>query len=296
MRRAIRKTGRFPDPATPVTIEDKFLWRKIFDRNPLFVIACDKIASKRYVQSVVQDLKAARVIWVGKDARQIPDDALAGNVVVKSSQGSGSNLMVVNGQVDYEVLYKEADRWMSHQYGRKKGEWGYSGVERYLLVEEMLTTNGQPVGEEYKFHICGGRTAYVFVRRQHQDAGEEILVLNRDGEVMAQDNATHLRAPFVLPPGFRRMRDIAEKLAEPFDFIRCDLYCLDNEIYFSELTVYPSSGYGYIQNESLMNMRNEMWDLRKSWFLTVPQRGWRRFFAAALLRWLDIRAAKFARH
>ena len=97
---AFRITGRWPDPVTPVTIEDKFLWRKIFDHNPLFVLACDKLASKNYAQSIVSDLKFARVIWSGTEPRKIPVEVLSGNVVVKSSQGCGWNHVIWNGQVD----------------------------------------------------------------------------------------------------------------------------------------------------------------------------------------------------
>jgi hypothetical protein len=40
------------------------------------------------------------------------------------------------------------------------------------------------------------------------------------------------------------MLDIAEALSKPFDFIRVDFYCVDDKIYFSEMTNYPSRGRG----------------------------------------------------
>ena len=30
----IRKTGRLPNPVDPASLDDKFFWRKVFDRNP----------------------------------------------------------------------------------------------------------------------------------------------------------------------------------------------------------------------------------------------------------------------
>jgi hypothetical protein len=41
------------------------------------------------------------------------------------------------------------------------------------------------------------------------------------------------------------------------------------------------------ENEAL----NKAWDIRKSRFLTVPQTGWRKVYAAALLRRLNARSA-----
>jgi hypothetical protein len=217
----------------------------------------------------------------------IPKKVLSGNVVVKSSQGSGWHQIVMNGQVDLSALYRKADYWMTHRFGRAYGEWGYKNVKQRILVEEMLFVDGKPVREEYKFHVCGGRIAYVIaIRTENQKAGEKII-LDRDGRVIGLHTGESPPCDFILSTVFQRMREIAETLAQPFDFIRCDLYPKDQEIYFSELTIYPNSGYNNLRNESLKKLRNEMWDLRDSWFLTTTQSGWHKLYAEALLRKLN---------
>ena len=35
---------------------------------------------------------------------------------------------------------------------------------------------------------------------------------------------------------------LAEKLAIPFPFVRVDLYCVNNQIYFGEMTFTPAKG------------------------------------------------------
>jgi hypothetical protein len=44
------------------------------------------------------------------------------------------------------------------------------------------------------------------------------------------------------PDNLESMIDIAEKLAKPFDFMRVDLYSIENSIHFGELTSYHTSG------------------------------------------------------
>ena len=44
---------------------------------------------------------------------------------------------------------------------------------------------------------------------------------------------------------------IAEELSMEFDFIRVDLYLLDDKIYFGELTNIPESGTGKFRPRSL---------------------------------------------
>jgi hypothetical protein len=67
------------------------------------------------------------------------------------------------------------------------------------------------------------------------------------------------------------------------------LYELNGEIFFSEFTVYPLSGRGG-SNRHLRDLRNAGWDIRRSWFLSTPQTGWKGIYAAALRRWLDTTA------
>jgi len=38
-----QKVGAWPNPAWPNKLDEKFLWRKIFDRNPEFVMIYDRL-------------------------------------------------------------------------------------------------------------------------------------------------------------------------------------------------------------------------------------------------------------
>ena len=287
--RTFKRSLALPNPAAPTSDVDKFLWRKIFDHNPLFTMACDKIASKAYAKSACPELRFAEVLWTGDDPNLIPDQVLAGSVVVKANHGSRWNVMIHNGQVDRAAMLSRTSRWMTRRYGRSFGEWGYKGAAHCLFVEEMLMKDGKPVQSEFKFHVSGGRTAFVFVERECERAGEQKFYLDRNGRLCtASFDGDPEQLRFSLPACYRRMRGLAESLAAPFDFVRCDLYEVNGEIYFSELTVYPTSGVGMRhQRLKLKQLRNSMWDLRKSWFLTEPQSGWRKIYAAALRRWLD---------
>jgi hypothetical protein len=274
------------DPAMPASDLDKFLWRKIFDHNPLFTTACDKLAAKDYALSVCPELKTAKVLWVGSDPDQIPTQVLSGNVVIKANCSSGSNIMVYDGKVDRAALREMTRVWLEHSYGQEKGEWGYKNGRRCLFVEAMLLEDGQLVRQEYKFHVSGRRVAYVFVTRR-EDSGKHFCHLGRDGGLVPfQQDGASTGGEINVPATFDRLVATAERLAASFDYMRCDLYERDGEIFFSELTPYPQSGFS-TGIPYLDNLRNSQWDLRKSWFLTNPQRGWRRAYSAALHRWLD---------
>lgn len=283
----LRMTGIRADAATPASDVEKFLWRKIFDHNPLFTMACDKIASKEYALSLCPRLRTAEILWIGSDPDRIPDDVLAGKVVVKSNHGAGRYVLVCDGQVDRARLRRSASLWLNKGFGVGRGEWGYKNVDRRIFVERMLVEDGLPVRTEYKFAVSCGQTAYVFVARKVAEGDVQQFHIDRNGRVQAEsiDGDPRLRH-FTAPACFARMRQFAEKVSAQFDFVRCDLYELHGEVYFSEFAVYPQSGRTSASDE-LKNLRNSLWDLRRSWFLTTPQSGWRRIYARALRRWLD---------
>ncbi|RRI03051.1 hypothetical protein EH240_10765 [Mesorhizobium tamadayense] len=276
-----------PNPARPASYADKFLWRKIFDHNPAFGPACDKLASKENALSACPELKTARVLWSGRDATQIPAALLSGNVVVKANHGCRWNMMIRDGAVDMAKLRRRTSRWMRRRYGRKFGEWGYKGARKMIFVEEMLIQDGVPVPLEYKFHVSNGTTAYVYAARRDGQGNELKCHFDRDGDYAPPPPGSGEQwARIELPQSFARMREIAERLTAPFDHMRCDFYEINGEILFSEFSVYPLSGKGII-NTRLRDLCGDSWDLRQSWFLTTPQTGWRKIYAAALLRWLD---------
>lgn len=283
-----RRTGNYPDIALPRSVDEKFLWRKVFDRNPLFVLVTDKLKAKEYARSKCPELKFAKVLWSGIDPGEIPDAVLRGNVAVKANHGSRWNIMVEGGRLDRPAMERAARGWMSNRYGADKGEWAYQHVDRCILIEQMLMDEGAPARSEYKFHIGSGRTSYVYFVAGRGTPEEREIVFSREGEAYASDNEAGMPlTDFMAPANFQAMRATAERLAEDFDFVRCDLYGIGEEIYFSELTVYPTGGYGTVKNRRLTEQRNRDWDLLRSWFLGNRQRGWRRWYAKALRRRLE---------
>ena len=73
------KLGYLPNPAAPESYHERVLWRKIFDRNPLFVTLTDKLAAKAHMSSACPELALPRTLWSGRDAIDIPLNLLAGD-------------------------------------------------------------------------------------------------------------------------------------------------------------------------------------------------------------------------
>ena len=279
-----RHMGYWPRPGFPGTYNERYLWRKLFDHDPRFTECSDKLAAKDRVRQRFPDVRVANIRWQGEDPADIPASALAGNCVVKANHGCGWNVLVVDGQVDRDQLNKKARRWMRRRYyGRGRAEWGYKNIRPRLFVEDMVMADGKPVDCEYKCYVANGEIVYAYVKFDKYGAVPKEAILGPDGNcrVTMIDFVT-MTVPMPRPENWQAITAVAERMGREFDFVRCDLYEIDGEIWFSEYTFYSMSGYCYVDWPALNQRLAEVWDLRRTWFLTTPQKGWRKWYARRL--------------
>lgn len=290
--------GYTPSIACPRSYNEKFLWRKIFDHNPLFATFCDKLACKDYVAARAPDIAILPALWTGTCVDDIPDEALRGDVVIKQNNASSSNIFVRNGAYDRTELRRTVAKWGRAPYGRRKGEWGYSQVPTTLFVEPILPSSEASPIVDLNFACSDGKVQFVVVYIENENKRGRLALHDADGRPTGIEIALdpgeedRLLTDFEIPAAaFPIAKAAAERLSEGIDHVRCDLMIADDQVYFGELTPYAASGLARHTDQRLAESTNASWDLRKSWFLSAPQTGWRGIYAAALRRRLDERAA-----
>src|SRR5699024_1851279 len=55
------------------------------------------------------------------------------------------------------------------------------------------------------------------------------------------------------PTNLKEMYDVAKKLSVPFPFVRVDLYNINEQLIFGELTFTPTGGFGKAYTEKALN-------------------------------------------
>lgn len=289
------RLGYSPTFALPRSYNEKHQWRKIFDHNPLFATFCDKLACKAYIAEHFPEIPTARTLWQGTSARDIPDAALDGDVVIKQSNASSRNIFISDGAHDRREIEETVERWLATPpYGRRKGEWAYGQTVPRVFVEERLTASPGEQLVDCNFWCMGGVCIYaqLFVgKKTPQWAYGHYLPDGQPVPTRVVDRLTKKRAPlpadFEPPSEYATVRRFAERLSADIDHVRCDFMIADGRICLSEMTVYHGSGFDAHDDETLLGPAAALWDLRKSWFLTTPQRGWRGLYARALKSLLD---------
>ena len=121
-------------------------------------------------------------------------------------------------------------------------EFAYKDIMPKITCEQYIEQmDGNLL--DYKFFCFHGKVAYIQVDFD-KTTNHSTSFYNRQWEIMdfTYDKPGH--EPIAKPEGFEKMMAIAEKLAQPFIFVRVDLYNINAKIYFGELTFYPNSGLG----------------------------------------------------
>jgi hypothetical protein len=251
----------------PRTFNQKIQYKMVRDRRPILKTYSDKIAVRELVARTVGPEVLTTLYQVHETAGAIDWDALPREFVVKVSHASGGGIIVTErtdprgglpgfmprghgryvvhpDALDRERAVALLDRWLERTYGWSgwKREWGYQGIPRRVFVEEFLRGPDGTVPTDFKVYVFNGRAGFVEVVMSRFDC-YVIDVYTADWEYLPVDyERPRSNAPQPPPPRLGEMLRISEQLAADTDFVRVDLYALEDRIAFGELTNYPSIG------------------------------------------------------
>ena len=279
-----------PNPADPYTVEDKWMWRKLIDHSPVFIEISDKLGVRGWLERHGISVKTSEVIWAGSDAREIPDAALEGGVVVKANHGSAMNIFLPAPPEDRDAMTTKANSFLTRTHGERAVEWAYSAIERKIFVERFLPN----ATSEIKLYCFGGRVARIVAIFDRLGETTADVWVPDVGDTFKRSSVNAVvgegRADRPLPACTDAAIEIAKEIGVHFDHIRVDFMSDDMSLWLGELTVYNLSGNFHGVQADEKEALNRAWDIRKSWFLTTPQTGWRKIYAAALLRRINARS------
>ncbi len=291
-----RRVGHFPNVSQPIRYNDKMLWRKVFDHNPIFGTFSDKLATKRHTSQLCPTLRLPAVMWTGEDVSTIPQETLRQPLIIKANHGSGMNVVLGGGEPT-TLAVAEINDWIKKPYGTTKLEWGYRFAQRTLLAEELIVPDEGEDLVDLSVHTIDGTPLFIEAITGHKSAGMRKSYFRVDG-TRWPDLERNPRAIPSLPPDFRlpschlEALDHARVLGAGVDYIRIDFMVAGERLYGGEITVYPGSGINRNAEFLVYNsVLSEHWDLSTSWFVTARHRGCRRLYAEALGRVLRRRKA-----
>ena len=238
------KTKRSLNLKNPQRYSEKIQWYKLNYRNPKMQVCADKYLVRQYI--IDHGLKDILIPIYGvyNHYSDIDFSKLPQKFVMKTTNGSGTNYLCHNkNQLDYSKLALTFEKWLQRDIFAAAREWSYEGLQPKIITEAFLEDNKYSSISDYKFFCFNGKVAYIFVdidrvdnhRRNVYDADWNFIDVTIDHPNFG-DN-------LLKPEGLKEMKNIASKLANDFPAVRIDLYWVNHQVYFGEMTFYPFSGY-----------------------------------------------------
>ncbi|TVQ66953.1 MAG: hypothetical protein EA360_03665 [Balneolaceae bacterium] len=236
--------GFFPDLNQPNRLSEKIQQIKLTEQTDLRRLAADRLRVRDYIEQRAGREYLIPLYGCWGTLTHEAWDSLPDSFVLKATHGSGFVRVIRNKkEVPFSEIRNETDRWLSTDYYRFGREWVYKDLKPGLIAEELLLSSKAEIPADFKFFCFHGKVGFIQVDQDRFGEQRRNLYTSSfkklDAELHHPAGVVDMGKPAQLEEAVK----LAEKLAEPFTFIRVDLYLPGEKIYFGELTNYPGNGF-----------------------------------------------------
>ncbi len=228
----------------PETLPEVIQWLKLYSDTDRWAELADKIGVRHYVENCGFAHHLNTLYTTFERAEEIPWAQLPAAFVLKLNNGCHSVLPIAHqAEVNRAQVVRQFQQWMRHPYGLASAEFHYQHIRPLIMAERYLVQ--EPGLVDYKIYCIGGH-AEAILHCQARHRGKAIkTLLNRHWEVVPTYNTRPI-APAEAPQAPTKLNEIveaAERLAQPFPFVRIDYYEIEQQPIFGEMTFTPAGGY-----------------------------------------------------
>ena len=247
----------------PQSFTEKLNWLKIHDHNPLYTILVDKYEVKKYMKKVLGEGMVIPSYGVWHHFDDIDFDKLPDQFVLKCTHDSGRFCIRRDkSSFDKEKAKEKLEKSLEHNFYWWTREWPYKNVKPRILAEKYMEDAKNEVLTDYKFFCFNGEPRMMYLSNDassHPHTDFFDMEWNHLPFRMKDPNAE------ILPPKpllFDEMKNIAKKLSSGIPHVRVDLYVINGQIYFGEMTFFHNSG--------IFSVTPEEWDYKIGEWLELP--------------------------
>ena len=235
----------------PSTFNEKLQWLKIYDRKPEYNTMVDKFEAKKFVADIVGKEHIVENYGCWNSFDEIDFSKLPKQFVLKCTHDCGGLVICRDkDKLDKDKAREKIEKSLKRNYYWTQREWPYKDVKPRIIAEKYLENAADKDGlvglVDYKFFCFNGKPEMLYVSKglENHDTAK-ISFYDLDGKEMPFRRSDY--APvgdYTLPENFSEMKLIAAKIAQSVDcpFVRIDLYSVEDNIYFSEITFTPCGG------------------------------------------------------
>lgn len=238
------KVGKKLNLNNPHSYNEKLQWLKINYRRPEYTTMVDKYLAKEYVAEIIGKEYIIPTLGVWDKFEDINFEKLPDQFVLKCTHDSGGLVICKDkSKLDIKSAKKIINRSLRINFYLEGREYPYKNVKPRIIAEKYLVDESGTELKDYKFFCFNGKAKCIQLDfGRYSDHKRNLYSLDWTPLHFSFGYPSDYSVIFNRPQNLEQMIKIAEKLSEGIPHIRVDLYNINGEIYFGELTFFHGSG------------------------------------------------------
>ena len=236
------------------------------DIHPEYSRIVDKAEAKEYVKEILGDGAEQYIIptlgvWNCFD--EINFENLPNQFVLKTTHDSGGVAVVKDkSTMNLADVRKKIERSMNNNFFYEHREYPYKNIKPRIIAEQYMVDESGKELKDYKFFCFDGEPKMLFVATDRPfDTRFDFFDIKWNHLPFKQGHPLATKE-IKKPAGFDKMLELSRKLSKGFPHVRVDLYDINGDIYFGELTFFHFSGN--------VPFEPEVWDYKIGEWLKLP--------------------------
>lgn len=252
-KRVYRKTfGKKLNLKNPVEFNEKLMWLKFntYYNNDLITQCADKYRVRDYVKKCGCEEILNDLIGVYNNINEIEWKSLPNKFALKCNHGAGYNIICTDkNKLDEEQVKKQLSKWIKEDYSKIAAEMQYKNINRKIICEKYIDMGNNKLPTDYKLYCFNGKVKIILVMKDRESIVTREFYNEKWERVYLREYEGSPAQPTSKPDNLEKMIEYAEKLSKPFEFVRVDLYDVNQKIIFGELTFTPTGCLAKYKND-----------------------------------------------
>jgi hypothetical protein len=237
----------------PKDLNEKINWLKFNSDTTMWSKLSDKYAVRKYIEDAGFGDMLVKLYGVWSSVDDIDFDLLPQSFVLKSTNGSGTVMVVPDkSKLEYSQVKKTLKSWLCLEFGIMSAEPHYFPIKPQIIAEELLANDKKAVSTsliDYKIWCIEGEPYSVWTC-SNRKIGAETYVASHDLDwnihtehSVFVDHYRQCTSNIPKPLALDKMLDACRVLTKNFKQVRVDFYDVGGQPYFGEFTFTSSAGY-----------------------------------------------------
>ncbi|MBQ8424274.1 MAG: hypothetical protein IJY36_08505 [Coprobacter sp.] len=240
---AVRK--KFAHLKSPQDLSEYLLGEMLKPDFQQYADYTDKVKVRDYVKSIGLDAILPTIYGVWENADDIDFSQLPDSFVLKTNHGCGHHIFCTDkNKLDIPAAKKKLNKLLSKKYSPREPH--YQHISPRVYAEEFMhSASNYSLPIDYKIFCTKGQPLGILVCSERNPLSGHCKLNTYDVKWNTTDWLIKEKSAVEIPrpKHLTEMLEIAKKLSAKFDFVRVDLYEINDKIVFGELTFSPHAGF-----------------------------------------------------